>query len=122
LSSPSGPELRALQNRALDVYLALTVLMLIGIGVLILYSIELGPLVSPGAQQSFGYAIALMSLMGALLFHLIDRMYRSWPFGRKFRPTPPGPVSEAAQVRFLKIVVVAVAAAGIAYLLGSLLA
>jgi hypothetical protein len=122
LSSPTGPELRALQNRALDLYLTLTLLMLIGIGVLIVYSILLGPLTSPGAEQSFGYAVALMSLMGALLFHLIDRMYRCWPFGRKFRPTPPGPVSEGAQVRFLKIVVVAVAAAAIAYLLGSLVA
>ncbi len=122
MSSPSGRELRELQNRALDLYLALTLLMLIGIGVLIVYAIRLGPLVSPGAEQSFGYAVALMSLMGAVLFHLVDRMYRCWPFGRRFRPTPPGPVSEAGQVRFLKIVVVAVAAAGIAYLVGSLIA
>jgi hypothetical protein len=122
LSSPSPRELRQLQNRTLDVYFAVTMMMLIGIGGLIVYAIRLGPLTSPGAEQSFGYAVALMSLMGAVLFHLVDRTYRSWPLGRKFRPTPPGPVSEAAQVRFLQAIVLAVAAAAIAYLLGSLIA
>jgi uncharacterized PurR-regulated membrane protein YhhQ (DUF165 family) len=120
--SSGGTDLKALQNRTLDLYLATTVLMLLGIAVLVAYSIRLGPLVAPGAQQSFGYALALMSLMGAVLFHVIDRTYRSWPLGRRFRPTPPGPITEASEVRFVKVVVLVAAAAAIAYLVGGLLA
>jgi len=114
-------DLRALQERTLTLYTAITVLMLLGIAVLVVYALRLGPLTSPGAEKSFGLAIALMSLMGAVLFHVVDRTYRSWPLGRRFRPTPPGPVTVAAQVQFLKVVVVVVAAAAIAYLIGSLL-
>jgi len=120
--SSDGPGLKALQNRALDVYAATTVLMLFGIAVLIVYAIRLGSLVSPGAQQSFGFAVALMALMGAVLFHVVDRTYRSWPLGRRFRPTPPGPVTEDAQVRFVKVVVIVLTAAAVAYLVGGLLA
>lgn len=121
MSSP-GPDLDALRNRLLDLYLAVTLLMLVGIAVLVAYVIPLGPsLAAPGPQQSFGYAVALMSLMGAVLFHVIDRTYRSWPLGRHFRPSPPGPVTEAAQVRFVQVAVLVCAAAAIAYLLGSLL-
>lgn len=106
----------------LDVYAAVYLLMLLGIAILVVYVIRLGPLTSPGAEQSFGYAIALMSLMGAVLFHLADRTYRSWPLGRKFTPTAPGPVPVRSQVSFLKIVVFVVAAAAIAYLLSGLFA
>jgi hypothetical protein len=120
LSSPS-PDLEALRRRTMDVYNAVTVLMLLGIAVLIYYSIQLGSLASPGAQQSFGLAIALMALMGAVLFHVVDRTYRSWPLGRRFRPADPGPVSLGTQVRFVKVVVVVVTAAAIAYLIGGLL-
>jgi hypothetical protein len=123
LSEPtSDREFRRLQGRILDLYAAVQVLMLLGIAVLTVYSIQLGPLTSPGAQESFGLALALMFLMGGLIFHLIDRTYRVWPLGRRFRPTPPGPVSTQAQVRFLKVLVIVAAAAAIAYVLGGLIA
>lgn len=111
-----------LRRRVLDLYDAVTVLMLLGILVLIVYSIRLGPLTTPGAEQSFGYALALMFLMSAVIVHLVDRTYRVWPLGRRIVPTPPGPVTVDAEVRFLKIVIVVAAAASIAYLLGGLIA
>lgn len=111
-----------LRRRILDLYDAVTVLMLLGILVLIVYSIRLGPLTTPGAEQSFGYALALMFLMSAVIVHLVDRTYRVWPLGRRIVPTPPGPVTVDAEVRFLKIVIVVAAAASIAYLLGGLIA
>lgn len=111
-----------LRRRVLDLYDAVTVLMLLGILVLIVYSIRLGPLTTPGAEQSFGYALALMFLMSAVIVHLVDRTYRVWPLGRRLVPTPPGPVTVDAEVRFLKIVIVVAAAASIAYLLGGLIA
>lgn len=107
-------------RRVLDLYAAVTVLMLLGIAVLVGYAIRLGPLTSPGAQESFGFAIALMALMGAVVFHVADRTYRSWPLGRRFRPTSPGPVTADAQVRFLKVLVIVLAGAAIAYLVGGL--
>ncbi len=121
-SPPPAPDLRRLRARVLAIYDTVTVLMLLGIAVLIVYSIELGPLTSPGAEQSFGIAVSLMFLMAALIFHLVDRTYRAWPLGRRIHPTPPGPVTLAAQTRFLKILVVAIAAAAIAYILGGLIA
>jgi hypothetical protein len=105
----------------LDLYAAVTVLMLLGIAVLIVYAARLGPLTSPGAQESYGLAVALMFLMAAAVVHVVDRTYRVWPLGRKFRPSPLGPVDEAAQLRFLKILVVVLAAAAIAYVLGGLI-
>ncbi len=104
----------------LDLYAAITLLMLLGIAILVGYVIRLGPLTSPGAEQSFGYAIALMALMGAVLFHVTDRTYRSWPLGRKFSPTAPGPVSARTQVTVLKVVIFLIAAAAVAYLVGGL--
>ncbi len=121
MSDPDDAAFAAARARALAVYDAITLLMLLGIGVLIVYVLRLGPLTSPGAESSFGYAIGLMSIMGAVLFHVVDRTYRSWPLGRRFSPTPPGPVSVAAQVRFLKVVVFVAAAAGIAYVIAGLL-
>jgi hypothetical protein len=114
--------MRAIRRRVIDLYDAVTFLMLIGIGVLIVYSIQLGSLTSPGAQQSFGFAVALMFLMSALIVHLTDRTYRVWPLGRRITPTPPGPVTARAQARFLIFVILVIAAAGIAYLLGGLIA
>ena len=114
-------KLRAVRARVLDLYTAVEVLMLLGIAVLIVYAIRIGPLTSPGAQESFGLAAALIFLMGAVVAHLVDRTYRSWPLGRRFRPTPPGPVTVEAQGRFLKVVVLVVAAAAIAYVLGGLI-
>lgn len=118
---PASAEFRRVRRRVLDLYDAVTFLMLIGIGVLVLYSFLLGPLTSPGAQQSFGYALALMFLMSALMVHLIDRTYRVWPLGRRFAPTRPGPVTAQSEARFLAILVLVIAAAGIAYVIGSLL-
>lgn len=121
MSDPEAESDRARQ-RTVDAFLAVNGLMLLGIAVLVGYSVRLGSLTSPGAQESFGYAIALMSLMAALLLHTVDRTYRSWPLGRRFSPTPPGPVTEESQVRLVKVIVVVLAAAAIAYLLGELLA
>jgi len=119
---PSEAELRELRRRVVNLYDGVTFLMLVGIAVLIVYSIELGSLASPGAQQSFGYAVALMFLMSAVIVHLVDRTYRVWPLGRRFRPTPPGPVTPHAQARFLAILVFVIGAAAIAYVLGGLIA
>lgn len=113
---------RAARERTLTIYTSVVVLMLLGIGVLIVYAIRLGPLTGSGAERSFGFAIALMSLMAAVIFHVVDRSYRVWPLGRRISPTPPGPITTEAQVRFLKVLVVVLAAAAIAYLIGSLLA
>ena len=121
-SEPSPAEVRRLRNRLLDLYTAVTLLMLVGIAVLIVYAVQLGSLTSPGAQQSFGCALALMFLMGAVVFHLVDRIYRVWPFGRRFRPTWPGYVSAEGEVRFFKVVIVVAAGAAIAYVLGGLIA
>jgi len=119
---PSDAETRRLRNRLLDLYTAITCLMLVGILVLIVYSIRLGPLSNPGAEQSFGYAVALMFLMAAVIFHLVDRMYRAWPFGRRIRPTFPGYVTVEGEIRFFRILVVVAAGAAIAYILGGLIA
>jgi len=121
-SPPPASEIRRLRIRLLDLYTAITLLMLVGIGVLILYAFQLGPLTSPGAEQSFGYAVALMFLMGAVIFHLVDKTYRAWPFGRRFTPAWPGYISVEAEVRFFKIIILVAAAAGIAYVLGGLIA
>ncbi len=124
MSDPEPPtaEVRQIRNRLLDLYTAATALLLIGIGVLIVYSIRLGSLTSPGAQQSFGYALALMFLMAAVIVHFVDRIYRVWPFGRRIRPAWPGYVSVEGEVRFLKVLILVVAGAAIAYVLGGLIA
>ena len=122
MSSPSPAEVRRLRNRLLDLYTAVTVLMLLGIVVLIVYAIQLGPLTSPGAERSFGYAVALMFLMGAVIFHVVDRTYRVWPLGRRVKPAFPGYVTVESEIRFFKVLVVVAAAAAIAYILGGLIA
>ena len=119
---PSEVELRRIRNRVLDLYTAVQVLLLLGIAVLIVYCVRLGPLTSPGAEESFGLAVGLMFVMAAVVAHVTDRTYRVWPLGRRFTPTSPGPVSTEAQVRFLKVLVVVLAAAAIAYVLGGLIA
>jgi uncharacterized membrane protein (DUF485 family) len=121
-SEPTPAEVRRLRNRLLDIYTVVVLLMLVGIGVLIVYAFRLGSLTSPGAQQSFGYALGLMFLMAAVVFHLVDRMYRVWPFGRRIRPAWPGYVTVEGEVRFFKVVIVVAAAAAIAYVLGGLIA
>ncbi len=119
MSDPEAEQARA-ARRVLDLYAATTLIMLLGIVALIVYVLRLGPLTSPGAEESFGLAIALMAIMGAVLFHLADRTYRVWPLGRRMVPTPPGHVTVDAQVRFLKVLVFVVAAAAVAYLVGAL--
>ncbi len=116
-------EFRQLRQRTLDLYAATIFLMIVGIGVLLVYTVLLvGPLDTPGAQESFGLALALGFLMAAVAGHLVDRMYRVWPLGRRIHPTPPGPVTPVAEVRFFQVLVVVCAAAGIAYILGALIA
>ncbi len=116
-------EFLRLRRRVLNLYDAVTYLMLFGIAILIVYcAVLIGPLTSPGAQQSFGYALALMFLMSALIVHLVDRTYRVWPLGRRITPINPGPVTIEAQARFVKIVIVVAAGAAIAYLIGTLIA
>lgn len=113
--------LRALRERTLTLYTTIVGLMLVGIAVLAVYAVRLGPLTSPGTERSFGFALALMSLMAAMIFHVVDRSYRVWPLGRRIAPTSPGPVSAQAQVRFLKVLVFVLAAAAIAYVIAGLL-
>lgn len=122
MSDPPPPDLRRIRNRVLDLYVTVQVLMLLGIAVLIVYCFRLGPLTSPGAEQSFGIAVGLMFIMAAIVVHITDRTYRVWPLGRRFTPTPPGPVSTQAEVRFLKVLVIVLAGAAIAYILGTLIA
>ena len=115
-------ELDRIRNRVLDLYAAVQTLMILGIAVLVVYAIRLGALTSPGAQESFGIAVALMFLMATVVVHLADRTYRVWPLGRRFTPKSPGPITTQAEVRFLKVLVVVLAAAAIAYVLGGLIA
>jgi hypothetical protein len=116
-------EFRRLRNRVLDLYASVIALMLIGIGVLVVYiTVLVGPLTSPGAQQSFGLALSLGFLMATVAVHLVDRMYRVWPLGRTIHPSPPGPVTDRSLARFFRWAIVVVAAASIAYLLGLLIA
>jgi hypothetical protein len=119
---PSESEFRRVRNRVLDLYAAVQVLMLLGIAVLIVYAVRLGPLTSPGAEQSFGLAVGLMFIMGAVVVHLTDRTYRVWPLGRRFTPTAPGPVTNEAWARFLRVLVIVLAGSAIAYVLGTLIA
>lgn len=114
-------EFGRLRRKVLDLYDVVTFLMLIGIAVLVVYSFEIGSLASPGAQESFGLALALMFLMAALIVHLVDRTYRVWPLGRRIAPTPPGPVTTAAQARFLAVLIFVTALAACAYVIGGLL-
>lgn len=65
------------RGRTLTLYATVSVLMLVGIAGLVAYVVRLGPLTSPGAETSFGFALSLMSLMAAALFHVVDRTYRS---------------------------------------------
>jgi hypothetical protein len=121
LSSLGDADLALLRRKTLDLYSAVTVLMLVGIAILVVYSIRLGPLTSPGAEQSFGLAISLMALMGAMIFHLVDRTYRVWPLGRRVRPSAPPVLSTTDWVRMLKVLVLALAVGAIAYIVVELI-
>lgn len=115
-------EFRRLRGRVLTLYIAIVILLLIGVGFLALYSYQLGPLVGPGVESSFGLAVALMFLMGALIVHVVDRMQRAWPLGRRFAPTAPGPVSDLDWAHVIEVVILVAAGGAIAYVLGGLLA
>jgi hypothetical protein len=121
----NDPEARARAEAArvaVQLYGFVVALMLIGILALVAYSIKLGPLVGSGVETSFGIAVALMFLMSAVVFHVVDRAYRLWPFGRHLRPAPPPVIGERSIATFVKILIFAAAAASIAYILGSLIA
>jgi hypothetical protein len=107
---------RSPRETVLNLYAAILALMLIGIIVLSIYVLQLGPLVGPGVESSFGFAVALMFLMSALAVHTAEATYRIWPLGRRFQPTPPGPVTDRMVANFLKILVVITAAGVLAYL------
>jgi len=102
-------------------YGAILGLVLVGIAALSVYSLKLGALVGPGVESSFGYAVALMFLLAALGAHTAEATYRLWPLGRRFLPTPPGPISERMVANFLKVLVLVLAGGAIAYLVAGLL-
>jgi hypothetical protein len=120
LSDPS-PDIEVVRDRLINLYLGVSLLMLVGIGVLVFYCVTLPSLTAPGPQQSFGLAISLMALMGAVVSHLLDRAYRLWPLGRRVVPRTPGYVSVQAQANFVRIVILVAAGAAIAYLIAGLL-
>lgn len=109
------------QHRVLNLYAAIILLMFAVIGLLILYTIRLGPLVGPGVEQSFGFAVSLLFLSGAVVAHVIDRVYRVWPFGRNVHPAFPGFITDRGLANGLKILVFVCAAAAIAYVIATVL-
>jgi hypothetical protein len=117
-AAPTTPELAA---RALRIDLAIIVVMVVGILGLVGYSIALGPLTSPGVQSSFGYALALMFIMAGIAFHVIDRMYRVWPLGRRVHPVRPPQLTDASIAVALRVAIFVAACVAVAYVLGSLI-
>jgi hypothetical protein len=114
-------EMRSPRETVLMLYAATLGILLVGILALTVYVTQLGSLVGPGVESSFGYAVALMFLMAALAVHTAEATYRLWPLGRRFLPTPPGPVTDRMIANFLKVLIVVVAGAGIAYLVAGLI-
>ncbi len=115
-------EFHRLRERVLDLYSSIIAVMIVGIAILTAYIVlAVGPLTSPGAQESFGLALALAFLMGTVAVHLVDRMYRVWPLGRTVHPARPAPIGERDVVRAFRWAVVVATAASVAYLLGLLL-
>jgi hypothetical protein len=111
-----------LREWVLDLYTGVIALMIVGIAILAGYIVLwVGPLTSPGAQESFGLALALAFLMATVAVHLVDRMYRVWPLGRTVHPTRPAPLNDRDAARFFRWLVVVAAAAAVAYLIGLLL-
>jgi hypothetical protein len=116
-AEPAPPVVARVQARVLSLQMVVIGIMFVAILVLTAYAVTLGPLVGPGIEESFGLALALMCLCGALIVHEVDWTYRAWPLGRTVRPGFPGYVTDQGMVTLLKIVVVAVAAGGVAYIL-----
>lgn len=117
----SPTELVALQTRVLSYYFAIVILALIGIGVLVVYAISLGPLVGPGVEESFGLAVGLLFLMAALLMHVLDRTYREWPLGRRIHPADPKVITDATMAGTLRVAVLVGGGVLIALILAQLL-
>ncbi|HZY70363.1 MAG TPA: hypothetical protein VFF67_05220 [Thermoplasmata archaeon] len=119
---PPADAIAVAQRRQLRLYTAVAALMIVGILGLVGYSILLGPLVGPGVEESFGLALATMFLMSAVLAHVVDRIYRAYPFGRRVAPAALAPLTADAWVTFAKVVIVAAAGVALAYVLGGLIA
>ena len=121
MSNLEAGELHRLQERVLTLYATITVLMLLGIAVLAVYSLRVGALTSPGAR----YVVRLRARADAP--HGRGPVPRRRPHVPRLaaRPTDhanaAGAVTPQAQVQFLQVLVFVVAAAGIAYLIAGLL-
>ena len=109
------------QDRVLNLYAATILLMLVAIGILVVYCIRLGPLVGVGVERSFGFAVALLFLCGALITHVVDRTYRVWPEGRSVHPAFPGFFTARGYANAVKILILVAAAAAIGYIIATLL-
>ncbi|HEV2167166.1 MAG TPA: hypothetical protein VGS23_09375 [Thermoplasmata archaeon] len=122
MSEPSSSlsDTGRVQATVLRLYQTIAILMLLVIGALALYAFRLGPLVGPGVEESFGIAVALMFLASAMLVHLADRTYRVWPEGRRVRPVVPALVTDRSIAFALKILLVALVAGSIAYVIATL--
>ncbi len=121
-ATPEAVAVVRVRDRVLNLYTAITILMVIVIGLLVLYSIRLGPLVGPGVEQSFGFALAIMFLAAALVIHVIDRAYRAWPAGRSYPPAFPGIITDRGIANALKVVVLVAAAGAVAYIMATVIA
>jgi hypothetical protein len=109
------------QHQVLNLYAAITILMLVAIAVLVVYAIRLGPLVGPGVEQSFGLDVALLFLCAALIVHVVDRVYRVWPMGRGTPTMFPGFITARGVANTLTILVIVCAGGAIAYVIATLL-
>lgn len=109
------------EHRVLNVYAAIMLLMLVVIGLLIVYAIRLGPLLGPGVEESFGLAVALLFLCGALVVHVVDRVYRVWPMGRSIPTMFPGFITARGMANLVKVLIIVCAAAAVAYVLATLI-
>jgi hypothetical protein len=108
-------------DRTLQLYFVVDVLMVLGILGLIGYSVSLGPLNGPGVQESFGIAVALMFIMGAIVAHTVDMTYRAWPLGRRVATPTPRVISDVGIAFAIKAVIVIAVVLAVAYILGSLI-
>lgn len=120
-TEPTAEEFARWRSNALTLYTWAGALSVIGIFLLAGYAIRLGPLVGPGVEDSFGLAVAVMFLLGALLVHLADRVYREWPFGRRIRPVVPAPVTDRSIATFVAWMVLVAGASAVAYVVWGLL-
>jgi hypothetical protein len=121
VTEPGWRELTQWRSRILSLYTSIIVISLVAIGVLLAYIFALGTIVGPGVEQSFGFAVAMLFLLAALLVHIVDRTYREWPLGRRIQPTPPPAVTNVSIAMALRVAVFVGAAAVVAYILAGLL-